>query len=106
MLAARMFGITPNFSPSVWLTIGSEISSWGKVQKYLCRAMGSTQPWKGPSTARALLRARTDGSEGRERASQQKQGRPRKLPPKRLPQAGADVERARRFVAGRVAQPV
>jgi hypothetical protein len=34
-----MLGTTPNFSPSVWLTIGSEISSWGNVQKYLCKAI-------------------------------------------------------------------
>src|SRR5690606_954872 len=40
MLAARMLGITPKRSPSVWLMIGSEMRSWGKVQKYFRTDMG------------------------------------------------------------------
>ena len=47
MLAARMFGITPNSVLSVWLMIGSWISAWGKVQKYLRTDMTIAWGWPG-----------------------------------------------------------
>src|SRR5262245_48383271 len=69
MLAARMFGMTPNCAFRVWLMIGSLISSWGNVQKYLRRAMSD-----GGWSARAHRRVRPASDDGQDASHHKHRG--------------------------------